>query len=266
MLCSAKATVMLPELGAFQDAFAAALDDPGAVPELAELTTQPGFRVYRNTAMSGCIDALRANYPAVARLVGADWFDTAAAIYVKQQPPRQPSLCGYGETFARFLADFEPARSVPYLAAVASIERLWTESHLAGDAAALPARAVADLSPSRLARAVLMPLVSARWRWFDRYPAYSLWLANRNDATDPATPHWHGEGVLLVRPHDSIMTLPIDAAGCAFLDACAAGSNLTVASQAALDLAPDLDLTGLMTRLLEAGSFSANSLTEGASA
>jgi Putative DNA-binding domain len=257
---------MLPDLDAFQDAFASALDDPDAVPELAALTTQPGFRVYRNTITSGCIDALRANYLAVARLVGAAWFDAAAAIYFKQQPPRQPMLCGYGDGFADFLADFEPARSVPYLAAVAAIERLWTESHLAGDDTALPARLVARLSPTQLAGAVLVPHVSARWRWFDTHPAYSLWLANRQDDPDLATPDWHGEGVLLVRPQDSVVSTAIDPAGCAFLDACAAGSNLTAASHAALDAAPNVDLSALMRQLLEAGSFSANSLTEGRTA
>jgi len=254
---------MLPDLGHFQDAFATALDDPDAVPELAELTAQPGFRVYRNTVMSGCIDALRANYPAVARLVGAAWFDAAAAIYVREQPPRQPALCSYGEGFPGFLADFEPGRSVPYLADVASIERLWTESHLAADDAALPARAAAELSPLQLAGAVLTPHTSARWRWFETHPAYSLWLANRTHEPDLATPDWHGEGVLLVRPHDSVVSLAIGAAGCAFLDACAAGNNLTAASRAALGADPDADLTALMARLLESGSFSADSLTKG---
>jgi hypothetical protein len=254
---------MPPDLAAFQDAFARALDDPDAAPELAELTTQPGFRVYRNTVMSGCIDALRASYPAVARLVGAAWFDAAAAIYVREQPPRQPALCGYGDGFPGFLADFEPARSVPYLAAVAVIERLWTESHLAGDDAALPARALAELSPTQLSGAVLTPRISARWRWVDAHPAYSLWLASRKDEPDLTTPDWHGEGVLLVRPHDSVVSFPFAAAGCAFLDACAAGSNLTAAARAALDADRDVDLTALMTLLLETGSFSANSLTEG---
>ena len=58
-------------LCAFQDAFAEALLAPsGAVansPELTRLIAQPGFAVYRNTVMKGCIDALQANYPAVGR-------------------------------------------------------------------------------------------------------------------------------------------------------------------------------------------------------
>jgi Putative DNA-binding domain len=57
-------------LADYQDAFAQALlaEDPGsASPELARLVAQPGFAVYRNTVLKGCIDALHANFPAVAR-------------------------------------------------------------------------------------------------------------------------------------------------------------------------------------------------------
>ena len=42
--------------------------------------------------MKGCIDALQANYPAVTRLVGEEWFRAAAAVYVRQAPPTNPML------------------------------------------------------------------------------------------------------------------------------------------------------------------------------
>ena len=42
------------------------------------------------------IDALQSNYPAVARLVGEEWFRAAAAVYVRQTIPVEPSLLRYG--------------------------------------------------------------------------------------------------------------------------------------------------------------------------
>jgi hypothetical protein len=66
----------------FQDQFAQALFSAEAGPEIAPLACQPGFAVYRNTVMKGCIDALQANYPSVMRLVGEEWFRAAAALYV----------------------------------------------------------------------------------------------------------------------------------------------------------------------------------------
>lgn len=52
-----------------------------AAREIAKLVAQPGFAVYRNTVIKGRIDALQANYPAVARLIGEEWFRAAAAIF-----------------------------------------------------------------------------------------------------------------------------------------------------------------------------------------
>ncbi|HLS57002.1 MAG TPA: putative DNA-binding domain-containing protein, partial [Zeimonas sp.] len=54
-------------LARFQDAFLRALLADAPVPAgdatIAGLCGQPGFAVYRNTAIKGCIDALQANYP-----------------------------------------------------------------------------------------------------------------------------------------------------------------------------------------------------------
>ena len=65
-------------LGRFQDAFAHALFAPEteSAPEVRALAAQPAFAVYRNTVMKGCIDALQANYPAVARLVGELFYES----------------------------------------------------------------------------------------------------------------------------------------------------------------------------------------------
>ena len=91
-------------LRAYQDAFADALlapdGTPNASPLLVQLVAQPGFAVYRNTVMKGCIDALQANYPAVSRLVGDAWFRAAALLYVKGHLPAHPSLLDYGSDAA----------------------------------------------------------------------------------------------------------------------------------------------------------------------
>jgi hypothetical protein len=51
-----------------------------------------------------------------------------------------------------------------------------------------------------------------------------------------------------------------DAAGCAFLDACAQGRTLAAAAAAALEAQGDADLARLMSTLLAAGAFSGMSV------
>ena len=252
---------MSTELSSFQDRFAEALwAPPDAVPDhLRDLTDQPGFAVYRNTVVRGCIDALQANYPTVLRLVGEDWFRAAAALHARAQPPVDTRLLVYGADFSGFLARFAGAADLPYLAGVARLDRFWTEAHVAVDAPVLAPSALADVPPEGLGELVLQPHSAARWAWFDDQPIYTLWQRNRQDApqdmdSDDAL-DWIGEGALLTRPDGGVVWTALDAGGCAFLDACAAGRPLALAADEALARQADCDLAQMMTALLQAGAF-----------
>ena len=251
---------MIGALTRFQDGFARALlvPDPvaaGLAPEIAALVRQPGFAVYRNTVMKGCIDALQANYPSIARLVGEEWFRTAAAIFVRERTPALPTLAYYGEGFAEFLARFQPAAELPYLPGVARLDRFWTEAHAERDEAPLDPAAIASLAPEALARTVLHPHAAARWAWFADQPIYTIWQQNRTAIEEDGEIDWRGEGALLARPHGAVKWMQLDAAGCALLDGCAAGRPLAEAAAAALEVKGNTDLERLMASLLEAGAF-----------
>lgn len=243
---------------AFMDELFAAPGDSGSA-----CAAQPAFAVYRNKVLRGCIDALQANYPAVARLVGEAWFRAAAAVYARAHAPSQPMLIDYGEDFAGFLARFEPAAALPYLPAVAQLDRLWTEAHLAEDAPVLDAGAVAawwSTASDRLETIRLAPHPAARWRWFDDVPALAIWQRNRDlidSAGDDDGLDWQGEGALLTRPAGAVQSQPLSPAGVALLDACASGTRLGEALEAAVGLAGAQPLGGLLSALVVAGAFRA---------
>lgn len=245
---------MKSSLAAFQDAFVEALYQRPA-PALRAVTAQAAFEVYRNTVLKGCIDALCANFPSVERLVGTQWFRAAAAIHARQTPPEDARLVYYGEGFADFLAAFEPARELPYLAGVARLDRLWTEAFAAPQEAALDLASLAGMTASDLAHARLTPRASVRWRWFGEQPIYSLWRCNREALPIPEALPWQGEGVLLVGHAEGVRWQPLEVGGCVFLDACCTGHDLERASALALEAQPDLDFTALLGRLLDASAF-----------
>ena len=249
----------------FQRRFAANLwgRQTSFAPPGSRLAAQPGFAVYRNTVMKGCIDALAANYPAVARLVGGEWFRAAAAVFVAASPPRSGSLVAYGAGFAEFLQDFEPAAVLPYLPDVARLDRCWTTAHVAADADVLAPDEVARWPGERLAASVLRLHPATRHAWFDGQPIYSIWSRNREGAAGDGDggaegePIWRGEGALLTRPDGAVRWSAFDRAGVAFLDACAAGAPVAVAAEAALAAQADADLAALFAQLLGAGAFAA---------
>ncbi len=222
--------------------------------------SHPGFAVYRNTVLKGCADALVSLYPAVHRLVGDDWMRAAALDAARAAPPAGGDLQHYGAHVPAFLEQAVAGSDWPWLGEVARLDRLWSESHVAADAPVLDLATFAALDPARLAAARLVPHPAARWRWCADWPAFSLWQAARTAAADPNPPHWHGQGALLTRPAGAVLSLEIDGADCALLEACAAGQALGDALDAVQVRHASFDPGASLGRLLQQGAFAA--LTE----
>ncbi|WP_404301511.1 putative DNA-binding domain-containing protein [Alicycliphilus denitrificans] len=251
---------MYPRLTLFQDGLAAALRPGGQGGEppawLAALVAQPGFAVYRNTVAQGCLDALRANYPTVCQLLGADCFDAMALDFVRHDPPVDGRLMLYGAGLADYLTHWQPAAELPYLADVARLDRLWSESHTAADAPRADPTRLAALAPEMLGALHLRPHPAARWLWCSAHPAYTLWQRHREALPLDAPLSWQGEGALLTRPAATVRWCALDAAGCTLLEYCALGLPLGEAAAAALQAHPGAELGTLLARLLQAGALS----------
>jgi len=245
-------------MNVFQESLAHALLAAGeeAPQALRDLVAQPGFAVYRNTVLKGCIDALEANFPSVAQLVGAEWFRSAALAYVRAQPPRDGRLLVYGdEDFGAFVQAVPTAAGLPYLDGLARLDALWRASHAAADAPVLAADVLAGLDAQALAARVLRPHPAARWAWFEDLPVAALWMRQRTGGTSDDELPWQGDGLLLTRGDGAVQWAPLPRAGCVLLDVCAQGAPLGEAAAQALASDPATDLGPVLARLLAAGAF-----------
>ena len=141
----------MPTLREVQDAFARGLltRDPALAASfvVADGAIAPAERlsIYRNTFIGTLVQALRNTFPAVERLVGAEFFEGAAAIFVAAQPPGGAYLNEYGGAFGDFLAGFAPAASLAYLPDVARLEWALSEVTHAADAPVLDPAALGGL-------------------------------------------------------------------------------------------------------------------------
>jgi hypothetical protein len=241
---------MTTALASFQSTFAQAL-----LRRSDAFSEQPAFAVYRNTALSGWVEALQANYPAVARLVGTEWFRATAIEYALRHPAPDARLVLYGSEFAAFLATCEAARDLPYLAGVARLDRAWTEAHVAADAD-VDASFLASLPQQELGAVLVTVHPAARWAWFDDLPVFTIWSRQRGDGPPTGEIEWRSEGALLTRCGDTVQWRAATAAACAFLDACAGpeGALLAETAAAALAAEPQADLAALFAGLLQAGA------------
>lgn len=232
--------------------FAAALLDPGAA--RPEGLVGPGgaaagrrFDVYRNNVAVSLRAALGAGFPALRKLLGADFFDAMAGLFLRAHPPGSPVLALWGDDLPGFLAAFPPVAHLPYLPDVARLELALRRAYHAADAAPLATAALAALPPDRLARLrfTLAPAVQLlRSDW----PVLSIWRA----AADPTAPKPRpgGEDAVILRPGFDPAPHLLPPGGAAALAALMTGATLAEAGE----FATDSDISALFGLLLAHGA------------
>jgi hypothetical protein len=237
--------------------FARALRDPdlplpGGVIAHTSLCPQKRFAVYRNNVMVGLIGALEARFPATKRIVGAEFFTASARIFASAHPPRSPLMMTYGDAFPDFLATFEPAAELPYLADVARLEAARTRAYHAADARPLEPAALAGVEAAALAglRFVLHPSVEIV---ASAFPVVAIWAMNAGETEFSELTDWRGEDALIARPMLDVEVRRMPAGARTFLQALGAGQPLGAAAEAALTSSPDFDLAINLAALLGGG-------------
>jgi hypothetical protein len=235
---------------------------PAAFEAVAEgIDAAARLSLYRNTSVSTLTTALRLTYPAVQKLVGDEFFEGAARVFIDGHPARSAWLDQYGQGFGAFLAEFPPASSLPYLPDVAELE--WAVSRALHAPDAIPI----DLAGLATVPAAASPLL----RLFP-HPALGLVRAN-----SPADLIWHavldgdeaaltaidladGPVYLLIERRESSVCLQrLNEAAWRFTAALCAGVPLAPA----LQQNPDCPADALLAEHLAAGRFIGFEFVEG---
>jgi hypothetical protein len=169
----------VPTLLELQHAMRASLvdsNDGPAAAMLAEGVPADRLNIYRNTFVTGVTKALRLSYPAVYRLVGNDFFEGAAGLFISQHPPRAAYLDEYGADFPQFLRGFQPAASLKYLADVARLEWAVNRAIHAADMEPLDLARLEALPPEDQVRVCFVPHPSITLLCAE-YPVDVIWRA-----------------------------------------------------------------------------------------
>jgi putative DNA-binding protein len=210
------------------------------------------FAVYRNNVVVGLGKALKSRFPVVEKIVGEEFFAAMARVFAKEQPPRSPLLATYGDDFPAFVAEFEPARGLPYLADVARLEATRTRSYHAADATPLGAEHFAALD-SHAVGAIRVDMHPSTGIVRSAYPIVTIWAMNSGEQELAPIDNWRGEDALVSRPYLEVEVRALPPGGAVFLLSLAAGWPLGEAAEAALADDPDFDLTGNLAGLIGSG-------------
>jgi len=240
-----------------QSAFARALVDPDhpLPPGLAAWNgsdPERRFAVYRNNIVVSLIAALVARFPVVRELVGDAFFHAMARHFALRHPPRSRLMLAYGDAFPVFIAGFEPASALPYLADVAALEAARTSAYHAADAPALGPAEFGGVDPDALFAMTVQLHPSARIL-VSHFAIFSLWAAHQQAlaiaGVDPSTP----EDVLVVRPLLDVEVTRLLPGGAVFITRLSAGASLGAAATAAIAAAAEFNLTAALHVLVATG-------------
>jgi hypothetical protein len=228
-------------------------DDQAVAALLADGVPADRLNIYRNTFVTGVTKALRLTYPAVHRLVGGEFFEGAAAIFIAQHPPQAAWLDEYGAQFADFLCDFDSAASLLYLADVARLEWAVSRALHVADEPPLDLRRLQTLSPKDQSGVAFVPHPSISLLRTE-YPADAIWrgVLQGDDAALAAIDLASGlVHILVERRATGVEVSRLDEAAWRFAAALRAGKPLEVA----LSETDDSRAYALLAEHLAAGRF-----------
>jgi len=215
------------------------------------LSAESRLAVYRHHLLTTLTSVLNEAYPVVARLVGDGFFAYAADAFVRRHPPSGPCLFEYGAGFAEFLASFAPCRELAYLRDVARLEWAIHAAPYADDAHASDLDGLRQISPDSLGGVRLrldpsLTLVSSPW------PLDVIWRANQAGVDPEATIDLGSGGVCIEvrRLGGDVVWRTLPPAEHAFRAALASSLTLEAATDAALVVDADFDLTRALATLL----------------
>ena len=189
-------------------------------------------------------------------LVGEAFFVEMARRFVRQTPPQSPLLFEYGRGFADFIAGFQPAGGLPFLADVARLDRAWLDAFHAADSASAPfdSRVLAGLDDAGLSASRFVATPATRLVQ-STYPLVTIWQAARNGEQPRFDDAPHAEWALVTRPDYEVDVRALDPATGQMFAVLIEGETLAVAAEAALAVDPAFDFAGALGLVLTGGAF-----------
>jgi Putative DNA-binding domain len=198
----------------------------------------------------------RAVYPVVARLVGDDFFDHAAARYAVAHPSASGDIHGFGARFGDFLAGLDGAAGLAYLPDTARLEWCLHESFHAGDRDALDARRLAAVDADAYGR-LLFELHPSVRLLASSHPVRRLWEIHQPAYDGPFEVDFDapGERLLIARRAGfEVVVEAVSAGEHVLFEAVQAGSGLGDALARALAAEPGFDLGGSLGARVQDGT------------
>lgn len=205
--------------------------------------------VYRNNVSMALINALRVRYPVVAEVAGAALFSRIAYAYADSHRPASPVLIDYGASFPAFVAGFEPAGAIAYLADLAGLESAWWQAYHAAEADVLAPSSLAGV-PAEAWESLGFTFHPSLRLVRSSFAVGSIWQERRGGIALGDTTLDLPQAIAVARPQAEVELRIVTPAFGDLLALLMVPLPLARAVQAMMDAHPDFDLTGQFSGLV----------------
>ncbi len=208
--------------------------------------------IHAHNASQNFIQALRATFPAILRLVGEDYFARAALDYRREAPSRSGDLQYAGEGFAAYLRKLHSSDAYRYLGDVAQLEWLYQECSIAADHAALDVTRLASVAPAAYdaLRFLLHPSVRLMC---SEFPVLEIWRANLAPGEPPEIDLRAGAETLLLSRTADVSAERLARCEFELTNSIRLGRPFAAAIEAAIEADPHFDATCALRKLITRG-------------
>ncbi|MCB9990748.1 MAG: putative DNA-binding domain-containing protein [Rhodospirillales bacterium] len=217
------------------------------------------FKVYRNNVIRSLTDVVLAALPMTKKLAGEKFLEQAVRAYVTQNLPDKADLTLYGITFPAFIATYEPARSLPYIADLTRLEWAWEAAYYAADDQALDPDELAAIDEDSLPDLRFTPRSSFALIDSD-YPLDEIVDFCRNTPDGKFTLHDRGCKLMVLRPYLKVQIHKLDDHEFTLLSALQEGKTIHEAAALIDEDDDDFDLAAFLQKHLIRGTFASHSL------
>lgn len=210
-----------------------------------------GVCVYRNSIVIKHEKALEKIYPAVYKLVGADFFTMLSHDYRLQHPATHWSLSEFGRHLADFLCEYSKAETVPYLPDMARLEWAMHELLFAPDSVSFDLHQLQTIPESDYLKLNFQLDAATRLLSFTS-PILDIWhfCYHDNSGDKPFELKPEGNIVLLSRKDFEVDMQKITLGEYRLLSQLNQGDALGEAIEQALLVEPQLQVESLLSRAL----------------
>ncbi|MGQ0581713.1 MAG: HvfC/BufC family peptide modification chaperone [Reyranella sp.] len=221
------------------------------------MSPEARLRIHRHHVADSLGSALAATFATVHALVGEAFFRSMAQRFIGQMLPVQPVLAEYGAGFPAFVAGYESARSLPYLADVARLDGALNVAFHGPAGRRLAAADLAGIAAERLP-SLSLALPEGATLIGSRYPLDRIWRVSQPGAsTDPVGLGDGRADLLVLRRSDDAAFIVLSVGEAAFVAALIDGKPLKGAAEQASRADPSFDLSTGFARLLGLEAFAA---------